>query len=194
MAGSSKDIIDSLIAKFHAMSDLCKAFENENGILKEQLMHQKQEMQALQSKYEELEKRYRNLKLSKTVAGQDGSSTEETKVRFARLVRGIDAMNDDKLKITLRIADLKTPLALRVDYGADEKYWRDAADLFNKRWAFYKDKYKDGLMDSESMMAMVAVEMARLYCEMVQDRKTLLADLRKLEAEAAKILDGHTGE
>jgi len=62
----------------------------------------------------------------------------------------IDAMNDDKLKITLRIADLKTPLALRVDYGADEKYWRDAADLFNKRWAFYKDKYKDGLMDSES--------------------------------------------
>ena len=54
-------------------------------------------------------------------------------------------MNDDKLKITLRIADLKTPLALRVDYGADEKYWRDAADLFNKRWAFYKDKYKDGL-------------------------------------------------
>lgn len=44
MAGSSKDIIDSLIAKFHAMSDLCKAFENENGILKEQLMHQKQEM------------------------------------------------------------------------------------------------------------------------------------------------------
>lgn len=40
MAGSSKDIIDSLIAKFHAMSDLCKAFENENGILKEQLMHQ----------------------------------------------------------------------------------------------------------------------------------------------------------
>ena len=27
MAGSSKDIIDSLIAKFHAMSDLCKAFE-----------------------------------------------------------------------------------------------------------------------------------------------------------------------
>ena len=93
----------------------------------------------------------------------------------------IDAMNDDKLKITLRIADLKTPLALRVDYGADEKYWRDAADLFNKRWAFYKDKYKDGLM-------------ARLYCEMVQDRKTLLADLRKLEAEAAKILDGHTGE
>ena len=87
MAGSSKDIIDSLIAKFHAMSDLCKAFENENGILKEQLMHQKQE---LQSKYEELEKRYGNLKLSKTVAGQDGSSTEETKVRFARLVREID--------------------------------------------------------------------------------------------------------
>ena len=85
-----KDIIDSLIAKFHAMSDLCKAFENENGILKEQLMHQKQEMQALQSKYEELEKRYGNLKLSKTVAGQDGSSTEETKVRFARLVREID--------------------------------------------------------------------------------------------------------
>ena len=101
-------------------------------------------------------------------------------------------MNDDKLKITLRIADLKHPLALRVDYGADEKYWRDAADLFNKRWAFYRDKYRDGLMDSESVMAMVAVEIARLYCEMVQDRKTLLADLKRLEVEAEKILDEHT--
>ena len=87
-------------------------------------------------------------------------------------------MNDDKLKITLRIADLKNPLALRVDYGADEKYWRDAADLFNKRWAFYRDKYKDGLMDSE--------------CEMVQDRKNLLADLKRLEVEAEQILYEHT--
>ena len=103
-------------------------------------------------------------------------------------------MNDDKLKITLRIADLKTPLALLVDYGADEKYWRDAADLFNKRWSFYKNKYKDGVMDSQSMMAMVAVEMARLYCEMAQDRKTLLADLKRLDAEAARILDEHTAQ
>ena len=103
-------------------------------------------------------------------------------------------MNDDKLKITLRIADLKTPLALLVDYGADEKYWRDAADLFNKRWSFYKNKYKDGVMDSQSMMAMVAVEMARLYWEMAQDRKTLLADLKRLDAEAAKILDEHTAQ
>ena len=103
-------------------------------------------------------------------------------------------MNDDKLKITLRIADLKTPLALLVDYGADEKYWRDAADLFNKRWSFYKNKYKDGVMDSQSMMAMVAVEMACLYCEMAQDRKTLLADLKRLDAEAAKILDEHTAQ
>lgn len=98
-------------------------------------------------------------------------------------------MNDDKLKITLRIADLKTPLSLWVHYGADEKYWRDAADMFNKRWAFYKERYKDGLMNSESIMAMVAVEMARLYCEIVQDHKTLKADLRRLEAEATKILD-----
>ncbi len=101
-------------------------------------------------------------------------------------------MNDDKLKITLRIADLREPLALMVDYGADEKYWRDAATLFNKRWSFYKDKYKDGLMNSEAMMAMVAVEMARLYCEMVQDRKDLLSDMRKLDAEAAKILNEYT--
>ena len=103
-------------------------------------------------------------------------------------------MNDDKLKITLRIADLKTPLALLVDYGADEKYWRDAADLFNKRWSFYKNKYKDGVMDSQSMMAMVAVEMARLYCEMARGRKNLLADLKRLDAEAAKILDEHTAQ
>ena len=42
-------------------------------------------------------------------------------------------------------------------------------------------------MDSESVMAMVAVEIARLYCEMVQDRKNLLADLKRLEVEAEQI-------
>lgn len=35
MAGSSKDIIDSLIAKFHAMSDLCKASRTKTDILKD---------------------------------------------------------------------------------------------------------------------------------------------------------------
>ena len=90
MAGSSKEIIDSLIAKFHAISDLCKTFENENGTLKEQLMQREQEMRTLQQQYEELEKKYKNLKLSKTVAGQDVAGTEETKAKFARLVREID--------------------------------------------------------------------------------------------------------
>ena len=31
MAGSSKDIIDSLIAKFHAMSDLCQVCQISAG-------------------------------------------------------------------------------------------------------------------------------------------------------------------
>lgn len=88
MAGSSKDIIDSLIAKFHAMSDLCKAFENENGILKEQLMHQKQEMQALQSKYEELEKRYGNLKLSKTGCGARWFEYRRNKSQICQISAG----------------------------------------------------------------------------------------------------------
>ena len=90
MDGSSKDIIDSLIAKFHAMSDLCKTFEDENGALKAQLTQREQEIQALRQRYEELEKKYKNLKLSKTVAGQDVAGTEETKAKFARLVREID--------------------------------------------------------------------------------------------------------
>ena len=90
MAGSSKDIIDSLIAKFHAMSDLCKAFENENGILKEQLMHQKKRRKLFQVKSKRWKKENEILNSRKRVPGQDGSSTEETKVRFARLVREID--------------------------------------------------------------------------------------------------------
>ncbi len=90
MTGKSRDIIDSLIAKFHAISDLCKNLDRENGLLKEQLAHREEEMRALATKYEELGKKYANLKLSKSIAGEDHSNTEETKVRFAKLVREID--------------------------------------------------------------------------------------------------------
>lgn len=90
MAGNSKDIIESLIAKFHAISDLCKTFENENGALKDRLAQCEQEMQALQEKYDELERKYKNLKLSRAITAQEGASAVETKARFARLVREID--------------------------------------------------------------------------------------------------------
>lgn len=90
MAGNPKDIMESLIAKFRSISDLCKTFENENGALKDRLAQREQEMQALQKRYDELEKRYRNLKLSKSITEQEGSSAAETKARFARLVREID--------------------------------------------------------------------------------------------------------
>lgn len=90
MAGNSKDIIDSLIAKFHAISGLCKSLEDENGTLKDRLVQCGQEMQALQQRYDELERKYNNLKLSQSIIAQDGSSVAETKARFARLVREID--------------------------------------------------------------------------------------------------------
>ncbi len=90
MAGNSKDIIESLIAKFHSISDLCKSLEEENGSLKDRLAQCGQDMQALQQRYDELEKRYNNLKLSRSITAQEGSSVAETKARFARLVREID--------------------------------------------------------------------------------------------------------
>lgn len=90
MAGNSKDMIDSLVAKFHAISDLYDTFKNENGMLRERLTLREQELKSLQERYEALEKKYNNLKLSKTVAAQEGSNTEETKARFAKLVREID--------------------------------------------------------------------------------------------------------
>lgn len=90
MAGNSKDIIESLIAKFHAISDLCKSLEAENGALKDRLAQCGHDMQALQQRYDELEKRYNNLRLSRSITAQEGSSAAETKARFARLVREID--------------------------------------------------------------------------------------------------------
>ncbi len=90
MAGGSRDIVDSLIVKFRKLSDLCINLERENGALKEQLTQQQQELNVYVEKCEEWEKRYQTLKHSRAVAGQDSSNTDETKARFARLVREID--------------------------------------------------------------------------------------------------------
>lgn len=90
MAGNSRDIIESLIAKFHAISDLYKSVEYENGTLKDRLAQCEQEMLALQKRCDELERKYKNLKLSRSITAQEGSSAAETKARFARLVREID--------------------------------------------------------------------------------------------------------
>ncbi len=97
----------------------------------------------------------------------------------------------DKLKITLKVAALQEPLALMVDYGADEKYWREAAGFFNERWKTVKEKFPDeNIMGRDRLMVMIAVEIARKYCEMLQENKTLLADLKRLDAEATKIIEG----
>ncbi len=90
MAGSSRDIVDSLIVKFRKLSDLCVTLECENGTLKEQLRQQQAESKLWMEKCEEWEKRYQVLKLSRSVAGQDASNADETKARFAKLVREID--------------------------------------------------------------------------------------------------------
>ncbi len=90
MAGGSRDIVDSLIVKFRKLSDLCINLERENGALKEQLAQQQQALEVCAGKCEEWEKRYQTLKLSRAVAGQDSSNADETKARFAKLVREID--------------------------------------------------------------------------------------------------------
>ncbi len=101
----------------------------------------------------------------------------------------------DKLKITLKVAALQDPLALMVDYGADEKYWREAAGLFNERWRSFKEKYPDEkIVGSDRLMVMAALGIARKYCELQQEYKTLLADLKRLDAETAKIIAGDKRE
>ncbi len=90
MAGSSRNIVDELIVKFRKLSDLCIALERENGTLKEQLTLQKEELNVWMEKCEAWEKRYQILKHSRSVVGDNTSDTEETKARFAKLVREID--------------------------------------------------------------------------------------------------------
>lgn len=89
MAGNSREIVDSLISKFRAISDLCKTLDDENGKLKEALAAREDELENLRQQHRELEQKYKNLKLSKNIAAQE-SDTGETKARFARLVREID--------------------------------------------------------------------------------------------------------
>ncbi len=101
---------------------------------------------------------------------------------------------NDKQKITLKINALKEPVALLVDYEA-ERYWREAAALFNERWDFFVKKYPDNeVVGSDRLMVMAAVGIARKYCELQQEHKTLLADLKRLDAETAKIIAGNMRE
>ena len=72
------------------------------------------------------------------------------------------ATNDDKINITIRIADVK-PIAFNVKRD-DEASYRNAEDLVNRLWNTFKERL-GGSCSSQEVMARVACQFARLYAQ-----------------------------
>jgi hypothetical protein len=70
------------------------------------------------------------------------------------------ATDDKTLNILIRIADVD-PIALTIPLDEEASY-REAEKLVNTLWNKWKDRF-DGDNSSQSVMAMVAFQFARLY-------------------------------
>lgn len=89
------------------------------------------------------------------------------------------ATTDDKLNITIRLADVK-PLSLSIDRDEEPRY-REAEKLVNTLWNKWMARFK-GTDSSEEVMAKVAFQFARLYSQAYRDNKAtneLLTDFEK---------------
>lgn len=90
----------------------------------------------------------------------------------------IDAMND-KLNITIRVADVK-PLGMTVTYEGEEIV-RQAVHDVNRIWTKWMETRGPG-RESKDVLAMVAFHFAKLYLQekqRVASTEALLADFEK---------------
>ncbi len=89
------------------------------------------------------------------------------------------AKTDDKLNITIRLADVK-PLSLSIDRN-DEPRYREAEKLVNTLWNKWMLRFRN-TSSSEEVMARVAFQFARLYAQVYRENIATgeyLADFEK---------------
>lgn len=99
------------------------------------------------------------------------------------------ATTDDKLNITIRLADVK-PLSLSIDRDEEPRY-REAEKLVNTLWNKWMLRFRN-TSSSEEVMARVAFQFARLYAQVYRENMATseyLADFeKKLDDIVIKIL------
>ena len=76
------------------------------------------------------------------------------------------ATTDDKLNITIRLADVK-PLSLSIDRDEEPRYG-EAEKLVNTLWNKWMLRFRN-TSSSEEVMARVAFQFARLYAQVYRE-------------------------
>ena len=92
----------------------------------------------------------------------------------------------DKIKISLKIADIQNKFPLEAKSVEEEALIREAAKKVNDRWTAYKERYRGSNLGSKEYLAMVALQFARLFLEASQERNTFTSGIESLENEIDK--------
>ncbi|MBR5101790.1 MAG: cell division protein ZapA [Muribaculaceae bacterium] len=98
-----------------------------------------------------------------------------------------DAMGaiEDKINITIRIADIK-PIPLNIN-REDEAQYRETEKLVNTLWNKWMDRFKDSA-SSQEVMARVAFQFARLYAQAYNNNKAVVEFLADFEQKLDDIV------
>ncbi len=89
MTDEGKQLLSTFETRLRHLIYLHEQQRHENAELKRQLEEKEEAHRRLQADYDELDKRYNDLKTA-TAISLDGSDVKETKQRLTRLVREVD--------------------------------------------------------------------------------------------------------
>lgn len=89
MTDEGKQLLSTFETRLRHLIYLHEQQQHENAALKQQMQEMEETRQKLQADYDELNKRYNDLKTATTIS-LDGSDVKETKQRLTKLVREVD--------------------------------------------------------------------------------------------------------
>jgi len=90
MDSKSDEIFDSLRQRIKTIISRYDDQKNQNNALKEKNLELTGRITILENKFEELNKKYDNLKIAKVLSSVPGEDVHETKIQVNRIVREID--------------------------------------------------------------------------------------------------------
>ncbi len=154
-----------LIEKYHALEQASQALATRNEQLLDDIEQMKKNNELMRQEIE-------YLKMARVIA-PDIDNLDHAKATISKMVRDIDkcisqlngwcnimATDDKTLNILIRIADVE-PIALTIPRDEEANY-REAEKLVNTLWNKWVGRF-EGENSSQSTMAMVAFQFARLY-------------------------------
>lgn len=96
------------------------------------------------------------------------------------------AENNNKLGITLNIEGKKYHFNVPRD---KEAYFRNAADLINRRYNAYRENYQDQPQDKYHAVVMLDIAVRYLQCKDDHDRQPLVEAIADLNTEVEEALN-----